>query len=75
MTEWISCKEKTPPNDVDIFVWVKHENGIRSGHVTIACIHADYNYWWDYMAHQRRPLYKILAWLPMPKPFEEENDE
>ena len=69
---WISCKEQKPPNDTDIFVWVKHEIG--RGHTTIACVHADQNYWWDYMSHQRRPLYKILAWMPMPEPFKEEND-
>jgi hypothetical protein len=68
-TRWIPCSERLPEEDGDYLVTTKWK-GSYSGNVYIETHVAYYrkkSKEWDYV--------DIIAWMPLPEPYKEENNE
>lgn len=77
MMDWILCSERLPETDDDVLCWYEYTitEGIRIGEKNqtygIGWYSKFMSRWnWDYIYGNGC---RILAWMPLPKPYEEEN--
>ena len=65
---WIPLSERLPECGRNILAWVLDG---RDGHMTVARFD-DGKAYWSYMNRNYYPKGEIIAWMPLPEPYEEE---
>lgn len=77
--EWIPCSERTPKNERSLntngiyIVTRRISDGFECQNITDACYFDGSNTWHDdtRVNHERKYLADVLAWMPLPEPYKE----
>lgn len=76
---WIPCSEKLPENDDDVLCWYEYRimQGTHEGEMNRKCEIGYYNKYfkrWGGEVSCGRDC-KVIAWMPLPKPYKEDEEE
>lgn len=77
MNGWTPCKERPPKTNGIYIVTRRISDGFECQNITDACYFDGSNTWHDdtRINHERKYLADVLAWMPLPEPYEEVNNE
>lgn len=76
---WIPCSEKLPENDDDVLCWYEYRimQGTHEGEMNqeygIGYYRKYYKRWYGEVSSGRDC--KVIAWMPLPKPYKEDEEE
>ena len=74
--QWIPCSKRLP--DLDKYVLCTVNDQGEGNEVAMMClttsIRADDYYWTDYACEYTWELCEVFAWMPLPDPWEEEEE-
>lgn len=75
--QWIPCSERLPNANGIYIVTRKISDGFECQNITDACYFDGSNTWHDdtRVNHERKYLADVLAWMPLPEPYREDEDE
>ena len=74
--QWIPCSEKLPNTNGIYIVTRRISDGFECRNITDACYFDGSNTWHDdtRVNHERKYLADVLAWMPLPTPWEGGQD-
>ena len=74
---WIPCSERLPNTNGIYIVTRRISDGFECRNITDACYFDGSNTWHDdtRVNHERKYLADVLAWMPLPEPYREDEDE
>lgn len=70
--KWIPCSERLPENNKLVLGWYKDRDNPFSGYTYGIVMKTDMGWLFDY---GNRYCSSVAAWVPMPEPYKEDNDE
>ena len=75
--QWIPCSERLPNTNGIYIVTRRISDGFECRNITDACYFDGSNTWHDdtRVNHERKYLADVLAWMPLPEPYEERREE
>ena len=75
--QWIPCGERLPGTNGVYNVTRKISDGFECRNISDSCYYDGAYTWHDdtRVNHERRYLPDVIAWMPLPKPYQEGADE